>query len=123
MTNEPPERLPARQRRVASAILIVGFTTALGVYVTTPATEVGQVERPEDSKRYLRQMETYGGASNVLASEFREWFSGLWQGRALAGTIAFLTVILAGLALVVLMPLPRKDATSRAEPNRGKADG
>lgn len=51
---------------------------------------------PEDTKRYLRDLEMYGGKANILATQFRRWFGGLWQGRPLAGTLAALTVLLAG---------------------------
>jgi hypothetical protein len=110
---EGPRGLQPRQKRVASAILLVGFAAALGVFVTAPPAANRSGERPEDSKRYLRQMETYGGTANVLASEAREWIAGLWQGRALAFTIATLSVLLAALAVVGLTPLPRGDEPER----------
>ena len=48
---------------------------------------------PEDSKQYLRGMELYGGTANVLADELRRWFVGLWHGKSLAFTVAFITVL------------------------------
>jgi len=47
---------------------------------------------PLETKQYLHDLELYGGKANVLAAEFREWFTGLWLGRNLAFTVAFLTI-------------------------------
>jgi hypothetical protein len=69
--------------------------------------------RPEDpladqhsSKKYLHDLEVYGGKANVLAAEFREWFAGLWRGKSLAGTIAVLTVAAAWVYRFFATPLP-----------------
>ena len=43
---------------------------------------------PGDSKKYLRELELYGGKANVLATELRGWFAGLWQGKSLAFIVA-----------------------------------
>jgi hypothetical protein len=51
--------------------------------------------RPEDSKKYLRDLELYGGKANVLLTEFRLWLVGLWQGKSLAFITAFITVLAA----------------------------
>jgi hypothetical protein len=37
-------------------------------------------------------MQMIGGQANVLAADFRNWFTGLWQGEALAKTVIVLTV-------------------------------
>ena len=96
----------APPKTVAAWILAVGFAAALVIYVTAspPGDSLG--DGPEMTKQHLREMETYGGTANVLASEFREWFAGLWQGRALAFTVAGLSVLLAGLVFVQATPLP-----------------
>jgi hypothetical protein len=49
---------------------------------------------PENSKTYIHDLEVFGGKSAVLADAFRRWFAGLWQGRSLAFTIAFSTVLI-----------------------------
>ena len=48
--------------------------------------------KPEDSKKYFRDLELYGGRANVLVTEFRHWSVGLWQGKSVAFIIAFLAV-------------------------------
>jgi hypothetical protein len=100
--------LQARRSFVAAGILLAGFAAALAIYLTaTPPPDNPLGYRPEDSKRYLREMEVYGGKANVLASEFRQWFDGLWHGRSLAFTVACLSVLLALAFLIASTPLPR----------------
>jgi hypothetical protein len=106
----PPEYLTrflkARRKAVAAGILLAGVAAALLIYLTaTPSRDLFG-ERPEDSKRYLHQMEMYGGKANILASEIREKFVGLWHGRALAFTVAGLSVLLALTVFIALTPLP-----------------
>jgi hypothetical protein len=48
---------------------------------------------PGDSKKYLRDLELYGGKANVLATQLRYWFAGLWHGKPLAYIIALLSVL------------------------------
>lgn len=88
-------RLP-RIRLITGSILAVGLGSAVALYLTAqsrPANPLGY--EPEDTKKYLRQLELVGGKANVVASEFRRWFEELWQGRSLAFTIAVLTLLLA----------------------------
>ena len=99
----------SRHERVAGAILLGGFAAAFFIYLSAGPALGTSDEHPEDSKRYLRQMEVYGGTANVLGEEVRERFAGLWRGRTLAFTVGCLAVILAGLAHVVLRPPARAD--------------
>jgi hypothetical protein len=48
---------------------------------------------PGSSKRYVHDLEVYGGKAAVMADELNRWFIGLWQGTTLAYTIAFIAVI------------------------------
>jgi hypothetical protein len=104
---QDPARIDPRRRLVAAAILLFGLGSALVIFVTAapdPASAPGG--RPEDSKQYLRDMELYGGKANVLASEYRQWFESLWQGRRLAGTVVALTLAALLFFLVASTPLP-----------------
>ncbi len=88
----------ASQRRVngvAAAMLLLGLGGALWIYLTAgsaPANPAGY--DPMDSKKYLRELEVYGGKANVLGVEFWQWFAGLWHGRSLAWTVAVITGLL-----------------------------
>jgi hypothetical protein len=85
-----------RRRRSVVAILLVGLTASLAIYLTArpPAPNPLGYE-PEDSKQYLRNMEVYGGKSNLIASEVREGFASLWHGKRLAYTVAVITLLAA----------------------------
>ncbi len=88
---------PRRLRILARWTLILGLGAALLIYVMArPAPPDPLGYDPMDTKRYLRELEVFGGKANILATQFRQWFEGLWEGRNLAGTVATLSVALAG---------------------------
>jgi hypothetical protein len=76
-------------------ILLVGLTGALSIYLSYggPPDSV-QMPGLENSKEYLREVEVYGGTANVLATEFMQWFDGLWHGQELAYTIACIAIFI-----------------------------
>ncbi len=91
-----PQARLRRIRRLTGGLLATGLGSAILIYlVAAPAAPNPLGYEPEDTKRYLRQLEVVGGKANVVATEFQRWFEGLWQGRQLAFTVAWLTVILA----------------------------
>jgi hypothetical protein len=53
---------------------------------------------PQQTKRYVRSLEQYGGKAAVLFDEFNRWFDALWRGKALALTVACISTA-AALAL------------------------
>jgi hypothetical protein len=98
--------LQTRLYQIAVFILVSGLISAVLIYfiaedvpddVLTYQTEGGNVSTlsPEDSKRYMREMEQFGGRANVLAYKFGIWFGGLWHGKSLAFTVGGLSIILA----------------------------
>ncbi|HJV47822.1 MAG TPA: hypothetical protein VJ549_00975 [Geothrix sp.] len=91
-----PESRLRRVRQITLGILAAGFGTAAILYLRTApggANPLGY--EPEDTKKYLRDLELYGGKVNVLATEFMRWWDGLWHGRNLAFTVAWLTTFAA----------------------------
>lgn len=79
----------------SAIILLVGLGSAILIYLTAgeaPDSMLGY--EPGESKKYIHDLELYGGKANLLASELMGWFNGLWQGKSLAYTVAFLTVCL-----------------------------
>lgn len=101
--NSSPE---ARVRLVTRAILAVGFASAVVIYFINGTTPDASGFEFENSKKYLRELEVYGGKANVLATEFRHWFDGLWHGRSLAFTVAVISVFLALAFNFFATPLP-----------------
>jgi hypothetical protein len=105
---------------LSGIILLVGLGSAVLIYraaANTPNNVLGYVEgdgsvyqvMPEDSKKYLRDMELYGGKANVLADELRRWFIGLWHGESLAYTIACISALLALGVFSAGLALPDKE--------------
>lgn len=90
---------------IGAMILLVGLGSAFLIYQreeNDSDSVLGYEEgrgsvypiRPEDSKKYLRDMELYGGKANVLVDEFRRWVIGLWQGKSLAFTVAGIALLI-----------------------------
>jgi hypothetical protein len=96
-----------RGRAGTRAILVLGFAAAVVIYLTAqPPPENPLGYDPLDTKKYLHDLEVYGGKANVIAAQFREWFDGLWHGKQLAFTVAVITVIAAGAFKFFATPLP-----------------
>ncbi len=90
---------------IGAIILLVGLGSAILIYRTAEneSRDVLGYEQgngsvypvnPGDSKKYLRDMELYGGKANVLLDELRRWFVGLWHGESLAFTIGCITIFI-----------------------------
>ena len=90
----PPSASRTRLRWLSTVILAVGFVSAIVVYFAAGPEAENPLGDPMQSKMYLHDLELYGGKANVLAAEFREWFTELWIGRNLAYTIAVLTILI-----------------------------
>lgn len=104
-----------RFRRARRALLAAGFAAAAVIYVVArPEADNPGGYDPMQSKMYLHDLELYGGKANLLAAEFRDWFTGLWQGRNLAYTVAALTVLTV-LALRTYANLPEAEDEEDAE--------
>jgi hypothetical protein len=111
---------------LSAGILLVGLSGAVLIYQQADRDERAALGyeaadgsvypiMPEDSKRYLHDLEQYGGMANVLADEFRRWFVGLWQGKSLAFTVACISMVL---SLAVLYAA--NHLSSNAKSNRGE---
>jgi hypothetical protein len=86
---------PSLFRLISYVIFSVGILISVVIYLTAgPPMQNPLGYEPLDTKKYLRELELYGGKSNIMATEFREWFVGLWQGKNLSYTIACITVII-----------------------------
>jgi ABC-type phosphate/phosphonate transport system permease subunit len=123
--------LQTRLKLISVIILLVGLGGAAWIYQRAEKVPYGALGyenaggtlypvMPEDSKQYLRSMELYGGKANVLADQFRRWFVGLWQGKALAFIIACTTIITSFVFFYAANHLtPPLKSDVRSEDNRG----
>lgn len=96
---KPHLNLQARIKLLASFILIAGVASSIFIYQN--AQDIPPGYDLTVSRKYLSNLELYGGMKNVLLTDLTDWFRGLWQGKDLAFTIAYLTVIVsAGLFFI-----------------------
>ncbi len=96
--------------RIASlAILVTGAVSAVLIYWSAANPEdssyeiVGGMVYPGGGydKKYLHDLQLYGGSAAVLSDQFLRWFNGLWHGTSLAYTVAVITVVLSFVLFVV----------------------
>jgi hypothetical protein len=111
---------------LSATILLVGLCSAVLIYQKADRDERAAMGyeaaggsvypiMPEDSKRYLHDLEQYGGKANVLADEFRRWLVGLWQGKSLAFTIACISMVLSLAGFYAANRLPSNEKSDRGE--------
>ena len=109
--NKKTTRLRLSLYLISGAVLIAGVVGSGLVYLAAPDEAadgtgyevVGGFIYPgaaENSKRYIHDLQLYGGQAAVLSDRFMRWFFGLWQGRSLAYTIACIAVFLSVLIFV-----------------------
>jgi len=77
-------------------ILVAGLIGAALIYWLT-ADSAGKKTEIEyaNPRAYEFQIERLGGKATVYVVRFNEWFTGLWQGRQLAFTVAVLAFVIA----------------------------
>lgn len=105
-----------RYKLVTFLMLLAGLGSAIVIYLMagTP-DESTMVSDFEGSKRYVHDLELYGGKANVIADKFARWFDGLWHGQSLAFTVAFLTVVIAGGYFLIASRLAAHAASDAAD--------
>jgi hypothetical protein len=85
-----------RLRGIALAILIIGFGSAISIYLTAEPTPVNPFGYDRfASKSYVRDLERFGGKFAVLTAELSQWLAELWHGKSLAVVIAISSLSLA----------------------------
>jgi len=90
---------------ISAVILLGGLGCAILIYQTAESTSYGVLGyeagsgsvypiMPDDSKKYQRDLELYGGKANLLMDQLRRGFAGLWHGKSLAFTVACLSILI-----------------------------
>ena len=97
--------LQTRLYLISAIILLVGLSSSIWIYLTAEndlkrvlgyeiVGGTAYLITPDNSKKYVHDLELYGGKANVLADEFMRWFIGLWHGKSLAFTVACITIFI-----------------------------
>jgi hypothetical protein len=117
--------LKKRLRLSCLIILMAGLCGALLIYLLAediPDDSLGNVVvngvvyplSTRDSKKYRREVERFGGKSALLFDDFNRWFAELWQGKTLAKTVAWIS-ILVSLGIYLFASLLGPDARSESD--------
>jgi hypothetical protein len=113
-------------------ILVVGLCSAILIYLTADeganaddASEIVVVDGIaypiplRDSKMYRRELQRFGGKAAVLFDDLDHWFVGLWRGKALAVTVAWISAFLSLGVFLLERELPSDSKSdTRGEDNR-----
>jgi len=81
-----------------AVVLVVGLCSSALIYFTAAdAPETGHVfyDSPQLSKKYVRELERFGGKQAVIFDEINRWFDERFSGKALGVTIGWISVIVA----------------------------
>jgi hypothetical protein len=83
-------------------VLVIGLASALGLYLAADdATGSAELAEMHGSKPYVHQLERFGGKAAVMFDQFNRWFAGLWEGRQLGVTVAWITIVVAAAMFLV----------------------
>jgi len=96
-----------RLKILSAIVLLVGLAASLTVYIVADQDPDGSMgyemvggnlypSGNERSKKYMHDVELYGGKAAVFADDINRCINGMWQGTALAYTLAMLTVMVSG---------------------------
>ena len=121
--------LKQRLRGICLVILVAGLCSAMLIYLFVPdipGDSPGYVVvngtvypvTTGDSKKYRREVERFGGKAALLFDDFDRWIAKLWRGKALAKTVAWISILLSlGIYLfaISLQPDARADGEDRRE--------
>lgn len=88
----------------SAAILAIGFVSSVMIYGAAANEEpsdsgyevIGGFVYPGGAynKKYVHDLQLYGGNAAMLADRFNRWFFGLWHGTSLAYTVAVIALLL-----------------------------
>jgi len=108
----------------SAIILFAGMASSIYIYLTAEiGSDPASGYEVQETKKYLRDLEVYGGKANVLAVEFMQWFKSLWQGQSLAYTIGCITILISlGLFLAAYHWECDLESEDRDEDKRGEPD-
>jgi hypothetical protein len=83
-----------------------------GAYEIIVVNGVPQAIAPNQSKAYVRDLQRYGGKMAIVFDDINRWFAGLWHGKSLALTVAFLSVLVSFALYFIALFVP-EDVSGR----------
>jgi hypothetical protein len=109
-------------------ILVAGLCGAMLIFLLAediPDDSLGYVivngtiypRSTRDSKKYRYEVERIGGKAALLFDDLNRWFAELWQGKTLAKTVAWIS-ILVSLAIYLFANCLAPDARSDSQDAR-----
>ena len=124
-------RLRTRLYLASSAVLLAGIVSAVLIYVAAMNDStggsryevIGGFVYPAGggyTKKYVHDLQLYGGNAAMLGDQFTRWFSGLWHGTSLSYTVAVIAFLLSFVVFVAANNVPTR-STSDGEDNRDKS--
>ena len=94
----------------SAGILLLGLASAVLFYISaindtsdSSYDVIGGFVYPGGgayNKKYVHDLQLYGGNAAMLGDQFTRWFAGLWRGKTLSYTVACIAVVLAFLFFV-----------------------
>ncbi len=95
----------------SAAILAAGIVSSILIYLVAANDDtadsdyevIGGFVYPGGgayNKKYIHDLQVYGGNAAMLADRFTRWFNGLWHGTSLAYTVAVITLLVSFIVFV-----------------------
>jgi uncharacterized membrane protein len=124
-------RLRTRLYLTSASILLAGIVSAVLIYVAAMNDSagdsgyevIGGFVYPAGggySKKYVHDLQLYGGNAAMLGDQFTRWFSGLWHGTSLSYTVAVIAFLLSFAVFVSANNVPTR-SISGGENKRDKS--
>lgn len=80
---------------ISALVLVLGLAAASAIYISSEGgPESSMVDDFRGSKKYMHDLELYGGKANVIADGIFRWFEGLLHGENLSYTVAAITAVI-----------------------------
>lgn len=113
----------------SAVILLVGLISSILIYqaaMNDSASDlsyeiVGGFVYPGGgvyTKKYVHDLQLYGGNAAVLADEFMRWFTDLWHGKSLSFTVAGIAFLLSFGVFIAANNVPSHSKHVHHEDNR-----
>jgi hypothetical protein len=96
--NPTAKRSPLQRRLYGAgvAVLLAALIAAAIIYATAAPPDSAISMYAVADPRYQIELQRIGGNAAVLMAQLHQWFDSLWQGTALAYTVAALGIAIAG---------------------------